>query len=136
MKTWPGLWISTFLLINLIPPVVYSQDDDSFEEPGASSGEVNYPASFFDRYQPATALDMVQRVPGFQLNNGGNRRGFGAAAGNILLNGRRPSTKDDLPAAMLTRIPASYVESIELIRGQLRGIDMRGQSVVANCHIT
>ena len=132
MKNWPGLWAGV-LVICLVQPALYAQDDESYEELGASgSGDVNYPASFFDRYQPATALDMVQRVPGFQLDDGGGLRGFGAAAGNILLNGRRPSTKDDLPSAILTRIPATYVERIELIRGQLRGIDMRGQSVVAN----
>jgi outer membrane receptor protein involved in Fe transport len=132
MKKWPSVWVGALFTLCSIHPCVYAQDDESYEELGARSGEVNYPASFFDRYQPATALDMVQRVPGFQLNDGGDRRGFGAAAGNILLNGRRPSTKDDLPSALLTRIPASYVENIELIRGQLRGIDMRGQSVVAN----
>ena len=99
---------------------------------GGGGGGGGFPASFFQRYQPSTAFDMVERVPGFTLDDGGDRRGFGAAAGNILVNGRRPSTKDDLPSALLKRIPASNVGRIELIRGQLRGIDMRGQSVVAN----
>ena len=100
--------------------------------PEGDASEVAYPASFFDRYQPSNAFDMVERLPGFVLDDGGGRRGFGAAAGNILINGRRPSTKDDLPSAMLKRIPVTNVERIELIRGQLRGVDMRGQSVVAN----
>jgi len=100
--------------------------------PEGDASQVAYPAAFFSRYQPSNAFDMVQRVPGFTIDDGGDQRGFGAAAGNILINGRRPSTKDDLPSAMLKRVPSTNVERIELIRGQLRGIDMRGQSVVAN----
>ena len=108
-------------------------EQDQTQMMNEGSGEsVNYPVSFFQRYQPVNAFDIVSRVPGFTLDNGGDQRGFGAAAGNVLINGRRPSTKDDLPSAMLKRIPASNVERIELIRGQLRGVDMRGQSVVVN----
>lgn len=97
---------------------------------------VSYPAIFFDRYQPITALDMVNQVPGFQLDSSNNNflevRGFSESAGNMLINDRRPSTKSDSLSNMLARIPASSVEKIELIRGQVRNIDMRGQSVVAN----
>ena len=95
-------------------------------------GVVNYPAAFFARYQPNTALDMVQQVPGFQLDNGSRDRGFGASVGNILINDRRLSAKQDQPSAILERIPASHVERIDLIRGQAGNIDMLGQSVVAN----
>jgi hypothetical protein len=131
-------WLIMLALYSLIVPTAFAQfeihelEEQTQELTESDEGGVSYPASFFQRYQPVNAYDMVQRVPGFTLDNGGDRRGFGAAAGNILINGRRPSTKDDLPSAMLTRIPASNVERIELIRGQLRGIDMRGQSVVAN----
>jgi hypothetical protein len=93
---------------------------------------VTYSAVFFQRYQPNTALDMVQQVPGFQLDDGSSLRGFGGAAGNILINHRRPSTKQDPLSAILTRIPASFVARIELIRGQAPGVDMQGQLVIAN----
>jgi outer membrane receptor protein involved in Fe transport len=99
---------------------------------GNTEEEVTYPAVFFDRYQPNTALDMVQQVPGFQLDDGGDLRGFGGAAGNILINDRRPSAKQDLLSAILARIPASYVERINIIRGQVQGVDLQGQTVVAN----
>lgn len=131
-------WLITLTFYCLIVPTVFAQfeiHDPEEQTQMLTDGDeegVTYPAMFFQRYQPVNAYDMVQRVPGFTLDNGGDRRGFGAAAGNILINGRRPSTKDDLPSALLSRIPASNVERIELIRGQLRGIDMRGQSVVAN----
>jgi hypothetical protein len=97
---------------------------------------VTYQAGYFDRYQPITALDMVNQVPGFQVDSSNNNflevRGFSESAGNVLINDRRPSTKSDSLANILSRIPASSVEKIELIRGQVRNIDMRGQSVVAN----
>ena len=93
---------------------------------------VSYNASFFLRYSPNTALDMIQQVPGFILDNGASLRGLGAAAGNILINDRRPSAKQDLPSLILSRIPAGQVQRIELIRGQVRDIDLQGESVLAN----
>ena len=93
---------------------------------------VSYPASFFSRYNPATALEMVRQLPGFLLDNGESIRGFGESVGNILINDNYPSAKQDSPTALLARIPASQVEKIEIVRSQVRGIDMRGQPVLAN----
>jgi len=105
-------------------------------ETGATSEDsvrtVEYPAAFFVRYQPNTALDMVKQLPGFQLDDGDSARGFTSAAGNILINNRRPSVKQDTPSAILNRIPASNVIRIDLVRGQMSGVDMQGQPVVAN----
>ena len=101
----------------------------------ASAQVVEYPASFFDRYRPNTALDMVMQLPGFQLDDGTDNRGFAAAVGNILINDRRLSAKQDLPSATLARIPASQVERIQLVHGQDGGIDLQGQSVVANIYL-
>jgi outer membrane receptor protein involved in Fe transport len=76
---------------------------------------------------------MVRQVPGFQLDDSTTAtRGFGGASGNLLINDRRPSAKQDLPSTILSRIPASIVERVELVRGQVRGIDLRGQSVMVN----
>jgi hypothetical protein len=96
---------------------------------------VKYPYSFFLRFKPATALDVVRQVPGFQIDDGNDSRGFGEAAGNILINGRRPSAKEDLPSSILGRIPAELVEGIDLIRGHVSGVDMRGQTVVVNVQL-
>lgn len=93
---------------------------------------VDYPADFFGRYQPDSALDMVNALPGFQLDDGENVRGFANAAGNVLINGQRPSVKQDTPAQILGRIPASNVVRIELIHGQTASIDVQGQQVIAN----
>ena len=56
--------------------------------------------SFFARYNPTTAQDMVNQVPGFSIQEGDAVRGFGGSAGNILINGNRPSTKNSLTALL------------------------------------
>ena len=93
---------------------------------------VDYSATYFSKYKPNTALDMVQQVPGFVLDDINNNRGYSASAGNVLINSRRPGSKEDLLSAILGRIPAGKVDRIELIRGQVRGVDLRGHTVVAN----
>jgi hypothetical protein len=91
-----------------------------------------YPASYFDASRPATAADMLNRLPGFTLDTGNNQRGFAGTAGNVLIDGTRPTAKTDDLSTILARIPASAVDRIELIRGGAPGIDMQGQNVVAN----
>ena len=121
------------LLVALAGTAARAQvDEPAGAPPDQLQRVVDYPAAFFARYQPNTALEMVRQVPGFQLDDGGNERGFGASAGNVLINDRRISAKQDRPSAILERIPASQVERIDLIRGQVRNIDMLGQSVVVN----
>ena len=104
----------------------------SFASGQAEEQVIDYSANYFSKYKPNTALDMVQQVPGFVLDDINNNRGYGASAGNVLINGRRPSSKEDLLSAILGRISAEQVERIELIRGQVRGVDLRGHTVVAN----
>ena len=100
---------------------------------GASAGVLSYPATFFDEFQPATALDMVKRLPGFNFEPGDNTvRGFVGSLGNVLINGQRPASKSVLLEDILRGIPYSRVASIDVIRGGAPGINMQGQSVVAN----
>ncbi len=93
---------------------------------------VAYEATFFGRYAPVTALDMVENLPGFILDDGDQSRGFAGSAGNILIDGERISSKSETPSEVLSRIPAAQVAHIEVIRGQTGGTDLRGQSVIAN----
>src|SRR5471032_2855328 len=99
---------------------------------GPDQGISTYPASFFTDSRPATAYDMVSRLPGFSLDTGQSARGFAGTAGNVLIDGVRPTTKTDDLNSILNRIPAASVERIDVIRGSAPGIDMQGQSVVAN----
>ena len=97
-----------------------------------SEGVSTYPAAFFADARPTTANDMIGRVPGFNLDNGSGSRGFAGSGGNVLVNGVRPAAKNDSLGSILSRIPAANVERIEVIHGGAPGIDMQGQSVVAN----
>jgi len=99
---------------------------------GDQSGVLQYPASFFADQRPATAYDMIARLPGFVFDDGKSARGFAGTAGNVLIDGQRPTAKTNDLQAILLRIPASDVDHVELIRGGAQGIDMHGQVVVAN----
>lgn len=92
-----------------------------------------YPPLFFAEYTPQTALDMVRRLPGFILIEADNDiRGFAAGAGNVLIDGARPTTKSGGIAEALSRIPSAQVAVVEILRGAGGNGDTAGQSVVAN----
>lgn len=91
----------------------------------------SYPATYFAPYNPVSAGDMVSRIPGFELRDGDDRRGFGGSAGNLLINGERPSSKAT-PSDLLKRIPASDVARIDVVAGTNAQSDIRGQSQFVN----
>lgn len=99
----------------------------------AQQGVLVFEPAFFAEAQPDTARDMIDRLPGFAFDSGdSDTRGLAGASGNVLIDGRRPSTKSDGLDDVLERISAAAVARIELIRGGAPGIDMQGRSVVAN----
>lgn len=123
------------------PEVAQSVESATPDKAGPGESQVvTYEADFFVRYDPVTALDMVKQVPGFKLPRSGgfgnspNVRGFGAAAGNVLINGKRPSTKSDSMDDVLARIAAEDVLRLELIRGATGATDrdITQGSVVVN----
>lgn len=74
---------------------------------------------------------MVRRTPGFVLKEGdGDIRGYGAGAGNVLIDGERPASKAGVLDA-LSRIAASQVERIEVIRNASTA-EAQGQELVIN----
>src|ERR1043165_7354286 len=98
-----------------------------------------YDAAFFAQFAPRTALDIAQRVPGFTLDLGNNQagngndvRGFAGTAGNVVINGSRPSTKAEALDTTLSRIPAQRVVRVEVSPGDLYGSDYAGKSQVLN----
>ena len=98
-----------------------------------TQGVISYPAAYFVEQRPVTAYDMVSRLPGFSLDTGDDSvRGFEGAAGNVLIDGGRPTSKTDNLEDILRRIPAGQVDHIELIRGGAPGVDMQGKSILAN----
>lgn len=102
------------------------------QTPAAPAARASYPAAFFADIQAQNALDMLARVPGFTLVASENLRGFGDAAGNVLINGARPATKDVSLAEVLRRIPARTVERIDLLDGAATGLQGGGSRLVAN----
>jgi len=109
-----------------LPPQTRADDSEESEE------TVIYPRSFFEMYSPVNALDMVKQIPGFRLIEGGGSRGFGGNAGNVLINGERPSSKQDRLSQLLSRIPVARVEQVAVVRGNTGSLTSGGQSVVAN----
>ena len=99
--------------------------------PAATPAATTFPAAFFAPYNPVTAADIVSRIPGFELRDGDDRRGFGATAGNLLINGERPSSKT-LNGELLKRIPAGSVVRVELLSGSDAAADVRGQGQIVN----
>lgn len=102
---------------------------------GAESGKTavqTFDPTFFARFSPVTAEDMVRQLPGFSIDEGEELRGFGATAGNVLIDGQRPSSKTEI-SDELGRIAARDVLRIELIGAAAAGdIDVRGYTELAN----
>ncbi|NNE38877.1 MAG: TonB-dependent receptor, partial [Gammaproteobacteria bacterium] len=125
-----------FLISSYSLPATTAEHDELTQTQqinGLNEEYVSYPVEYFARFHPVTALDMVMEIPGFQLEEDAeDMRGFSETAGNVLINDRRPSAKQDSLSSILSRISADSVERVELIRGQVRAIDMRGEPLVVN----
>jgi hypothetical protein len=104
------------------------------EGPG---GRTLYQAAYFAQFSPSNARELVARVPGFTLEVGSQEvRGFGQAAGNVVINGSRPSSKSDTLETILARIPASRVARVEVGPGDLFGSEFSGKAQVLNLVLT
>jgi outer membrane receptor for ferrienterochelin and colicins len=120
----------------------------SAQAPAGEDTTIFYPADYFTEYAPITAKDMVDRIPGAGNASGGGGgggprgggnpgaggRGLGGGGGDnqVLINGKRTAGKDNDTNAMLTRINASQVDRIELIRGTSGALDVRGGAQIIN----
>ncbi|TDF34596.1 hypothetical protein EYS14_22825 [Alteromonadaceae bacterium M269] len=129
-------FIALVIGISTASSSIYAQNAEEIPQVTEETGEdgvVVYMPDFFEQYFPITALDFVRRVPGFSIDRGGDVRGFGGSAGNVLIDGERPSTKSDNIENILSRIGKDSVERVELIRGATGGLDLGGgQSIVVN----
>ena len=91
----------------------------------AQSAQDTYEAAFFEQYAPRNALDMIEQIPGFQLEGADNRRGLGQGGANVLINGERLTGKTDV-GSQLTRIVAETVVKIDIRDGA--ALDIPGLS--------
>ncbi|HYO77931.1 MAG TPA: TonB-dependent receptor plug domain-containing protein, partial [Thermoanaerobaculia bacterium] len=86
--------------------------------PAASvEGPRTYVPADFAQFAPRTALDMLNRVPGFAIKQEDLERGLGDATGNVVINGQRLSGKSNDVVTELNRIPAANVDRIEIVDG-------------------
>jgi hypothetical protein len=124
--------LATFLSIASLSlwAETYNSSDNS-DKTTVDSHSV-YPANFFDQYTPQNAMAMIKRLPGFSFDSGSQARGFGGNAGNVLIDGVRPTSKSGGLEGALERIPASQVLRIEILRGGVGAGEAAGQAVVAN----
>lgn len=116
------------LTLSAMPALALGQSAPGTQQADAV---LTYEHVFFADYNPQTALDLVSRVPGFDLQGGSGGRGLDSALGNVLIDGRRPSSKAGV-TTLLQRLPAATVLRVELIRSPVPGIDMAGQDQVVN----
>lgn len=98
----------------------------------AADGRTVYPAQWFARFAPSNAWDMASQVPGVSVENGDDVRGFAGAAGNVVINGERPSSKAESLQSILSRIPAAQVVRVEVVPGQVIGGEYRARAQVIN----
>ncbi len=107
--------------------------------PGDADSTVVYSAEFFAQYNPITASDMLDRIPGVNIfgggPGGGGGRGLGTG-GNLLINGQRIAGKDNSARDQLDRITAAEVERIEIIRDTSGELNVRGAGEVINIILT
>ena len=116
-------------------PVAGAAVDRQSTTASNADSTVVYDAEFFAQYNPVTANDMLDRIPGLNLSNGGSDgggdRGLGTG-GNLLINGQRIAGKENAAQDQLSRIPANEVERIEIIRDTSGELNVRGASEVIN----
>jgi outer membrane receptor for ferrienterochelin and colicin len=111
--------------------------ENSEEADDTANSTVVYQASFFAQYNPLSANDMLERIPGLNLGGPGSGRGGGGdrglgTGGNLLINGQRIAGKDNSTQDQLDRITAAEVERIEIIRDTSGALNVRGASEVIN----
>jgi hypothetical protein len=131
------IFTSVALLSFSMGAAAHAQTPAAGSQPAAAPAQgtrtMGYEAAFFAQYAPRTALDIARRVPGFSLDLGNiETRGFAGAAGNVVINGARPSSKAESIETMLSRIPARSVVRVEVGPGDLYGAEYSGKSQVLN----
>ncbi|MBT6467195.1 MAG: outer membrane beta-barrel protein [Kordiimonadaceae bacterium] len=116
------------------------------EDTSIGSSVVTYDQNYFDSFNPVTLLDMLMAVPGVPdilnknqqqarraaFSGGGGQRGFGSGGDQILMDGKRLAGKANNINDTLSRVSATQVNRVELIRGAASGLDVQSQGLVIN----
>ncbi len=111
-----GLLAPDFAIAQNAGPVA---GDAAVAVPAPANGAQRYSPGDFASFSPRTALDMVEKVPGFLIVTGtnGGERGLGAATQNVLINGERIANKSTDARSALQRIAATQVAYVDIVDG-------------------
>lgn len=102
---------------NLEASVASAQDTNT-----ATPSSQIYEAAYFTAFVPRSALDMLERLPGFQIVVPDGKRGLGQGGANILINGQRLTGKSDNALNQVSRLNAASVVRIEIVDGASSGV--------------
>lgn len=114
---------SSFAIWGLLSAATAAAQEVTGDAPPAIPVPVNgaerYTPADFARFAPRTALDMVEKIPGFLIVTGtnGGDRGLGAATENVLIGGERIANKSTGARTALSRIAADQVAYIDIVDG-------------------
>ncbi|MGQ3100311.1 MAG: TonB-dependent receptor plug domain-containing protein [Sphingopyxis solisilvae] len=100
-------------------PALANEEPVAADSAAPATGGQRYTPADFTRFAPRTALDMVEKVPGFAIVTGtnGGDRGLGQATQNVLINGERIANKSTDARSALQRIAAPQVAYIDIVDG-------------------
>jgi uncharacterized membrane protein YgcG len=104
------------------------------QAPAAGTGSIRvFEPPYFTEFDPLTALDMVDRIPGVNAQESDGGRGLSGVRSNLLINGKRPPPKGKSASDQLRETPVASVVAIELIDAGARlDVDMQGYPQVIN----
>ena len=123
-------------LVFLLSSLAQAQVNES----ETNDSTVTYLAQFFDQYSPVSVSDMLDRIPGiesvlavddFAESFSGGDRGLGGTS-QILIDGKRLAGKNNEAKSQLSRIAASDVESIQIVRGTSSDLDVQNSGQLVN----
>ena len=130
--------LNTYQLVIFVLSIAFLNSAIKAEESQSSDDTtVLFDQAYFAQFQVVTLNDMIRLIPGGvnvlnNLNRNQQSRGLGSNGAQILIDGKRMSGKANDMSTRLSRIQASQVERIELIRGTAEGLDIRNQGILIN----
>jgi hypothetical protein len=92
------------------------------QEPSTGKAPQVFEPSYFERFAPQTARDMILRIPGFSVRDTSDGRGLGQGGANVLINGERATSKGTSALDILSQTPASSVIRIEVTDAAALGV--------------
>lgn len=123
-----------FTIISLA--CLFGMTETAVGQTSETTSQSDFDQEYFLRFNPTTAFDMVELVPGFQLREGDSDvRGITGASGNVLIDGKYPTSKQETLETLLKRIPASRVSKVAIIRSATSGYEMRGYQTIVDVEL-